>query len=110
MAGSSSTLTLANRARGSSSLAALSKIGAIARHGPHQGAQKSTITGMSLRSTCLSKVAVVSLTGSPEKRACLHLPQTASEAGWPEAMRLTEPQWAQTTLKADMKRHRLLDV
>ena len=55
---SSSTLTLAKRARGSSSFAARSKIGAIARHGPHHGAQKSTISGMSLRSTCLSNVSI----------------------------------------------------
>src|SRR5579863_8765270 len=96
ISGSSSTLTLAKRARGSSSLAALSKIGAIARQGPHQGAQKSTINGISLRSTCLSKVFAVSATGSPVKRAALQAPHFASEDGRPAGMRLTAEQWGQT--------------
>ena len=36
-----------------------------ARHGPHHGAQKSTITGTSLRSTSASKVAVVTAFTGP---------------------------------------------
>src|SRR5580704_6068179 len=97
IAGSSSTLTLAKRARGSSSFAALSKIGAIVRHGPHQGAQKSTISGISLRSTCLSKVFAVSTIGSPVNRFALQAPHFASEAGRSAGMRLTAEQWGQTT-------------
>src|SRR5271163_3215686 len=96
IAGSSSTLTLAKRARGSSSLAARSKIGAIVRHGPHHGAQKSTITGISLRSTCLAKVFVVSGIGSPVNRFALQAPHVASEAGRSAGMRLTAEQWGQT--------------
>jgi len=42
--GSDSVFTFASRARGSSCVAARSKAGAIVLHGPHQGAQKSTIT------------------------------------------------------------------
>src|SRR5271165_2478921 len=98
IAGSSSTLTLAKRARGSSSLAARSKIGAIARHGPHQGAQKSTINGMSLRSTCLSKVFAVSGIGLPVNKLVLQTPHLASEAGRSAGMRLTAEQWGQTAL------------
>src|ERR1700728_457771 len=94
--GSSSTLTLAKRARGSSSLAALSKIGAIVRHGPHHGAQKSTISGMSLRSTCLSKVFDVSTIGSPVNSLALQTPHLASEAGRSAGTRLTAEQWGQT--------------
>src|ERR1700733_9566684 len=97
IAGSSSTLTLAKRARGSSSFAALSKIGAIVRHGPHHGAQKSTISGMSLRSTCLSKVFAVSTIGSPVNRFALQAPHVASEAGRLAGTRLTAEQWGQTT-------------
>ena len=43
------------------STASSSISGAIMRHGPHQGAQKSTITGTGLLSTSSSKV--VSFTG-----------------------------------------------
>ena len=53
------------------------------------GAQKSTITGMSLRSMCLSKFEVVSATGSPGKRRDLQEPHTASAAGRSGATRLT---------------------
>jgi hypothetical protein len=63
--------------------------GAIARHGPHQGAQKSTITGTSLRSMCLSKFEAVSATGSPGKSRDLQEPHTASAAGRSGATRLT---------------------
>jgi len=43
-----SVLTFARRAFGSSNAVAFSNSGAIDRHGPHQGAQKSTTTGRSL--------------------------------------------------------------
>src|SRR5208282_1361084 len=91
-----STLTLAKRARGSSSLAARSKIGAIARHGPHQGAQKSTITGMPLRSTCLSNVFDVNPIGSPANSLDLQTPHLACAAGRSAGMRLTAEQWGHT--------------
>ena len=47
-AGAVSALSFSRRTFGSSSWAARSNIGAIARQGPHQGAQTSTSTGMSL--------------------------------------------------------------
>ena len=52
--GSSSEFTLAKRALVCSRRDASSKCGAIMRQGPHQGAQKSTISGRSLRVRCLS--------------------------------------------------------
>lgn len=42
--------------------------GAIIRQGPHQGAQKSTSTGMSLFSTSASKVASVTTVAAPGNR------------------------------------------
>ena len=51
MSGAASVSSLAKRYLGSSRLAADSKCGAMAWQGPHQGAQKSTTTGRSLRPT-----------------------------------------------------------
>ena len=76
--------------------AARSKIGAIARHGPHQGAQKSTMTGPSLRSIVLSKVFAVNATGSPVNSLDLQTPQIASAAGRSDGTRLTAEQCGQT--------------
>jgi len=50
-------LTFAKRALGSSIAAAFSYSGAMTRHGPHQGAQKSTTTGTSLPAIWRSKPA-----------------------------------------------------
>src|SRR5215218_10786426 len=54
----SSTLTLTNLTSSRDSDIS-SRIGEIRRQGTHQGAQKSTITGLSERRTSLSKVASV---------------------------------------------------
>src|SRR5215203_7134436 len=56
--GLSSTLTLTNLTSSRDSDIS-SRIGEMRRHGTHQGAQKSTITGLSERRTSLSKVASV---------------------------------------------------
>ena len=50
-------IDLGERTLGSSRSAAFSNSGAIIRHGPHQGAQKSTSTGTPLFSICLWKRA-----------------------------------------------------
>lgn len=71
----SSVLTFASRTLGSSSAAACSKNGAIILQGPHQGAQKSTTKGTSLRVSCRSKVWSVSVMGCPVKNGSLHFPQ-----------------------------------
>src|SRR5262245_37623535 len=60
---SSSVLTLAIVSWPSYSPANSSRIGATARHGPHQGAQKSTTTGTSDFSTCCSKSLSVTVIG-----------------------------------------------
>src|ERR671916_826025 len=56
--GLSSTLSFTNWTSSRSSLIS-SRIGEIRLHGPHHGAQKSTITGLSARKTSLSKEASV---------------------------------------------------
>src|ERR671910_261160 len=56
--GLSSTLTLTNLTSSRDSDIS-SRIGEMRRHGTHQGAQKSTITGLSERRTSLSNVASV---------------------------------------------------
>src|SRR6185295_3180066 len=60
-----SVSTLAKRARVFCSEATRSKAGAMALHGPHQSAQKSTTTGRLLRLRKLSKRAGSSSTGLP---------------------------------------------
>src|SRR5204862_6186 len=57
--GSSSMLILTTLYAPSRIAAICSTIGDTCRHGPHHGAQKSTMTGKSLRRTSFSKVAVV---------------------------------------------------
>ena len=65
-ASSGSASTLATRARPANSAASRSSTGAIARHGPHHAAQKSTSTGSERErsSTCASKAAVVTDSGT----------------------------------------------
>jgi hypothetical protein len=53
------------------------KTGAIILHGPHQGAQKSTMTGMSLFTRTSSKFALESSMGFVSKSDFLHFPQLA---------------------------------
>src|SRR5689334_4242578 len=61
-AASSSTLTFPTTTRPWYSSARAEMVGASARQGPHQGAQKSTTTGLVEASTCCWKLAAVSLT------------------------------------------------
>ena len=58
-------------------LAVFSKTGPIILHGPHQGAQKSMITGMSLFTITSSKLLFVSSIGFVSKSDFLHFPQFA---------------------------------
>ena len=55
----SSMLTLAMEILPSNSVASSSRTGAIALHGPHQGAQKSTRSGVAEDDTAFLKVSVV---------------------------------------------------
>src|SRR5436190_2724475 len=61
--GLSSTFTLTTFARPAYFCAICSTTGAIERHGPHHGAQKSTSTGTLLLTTSRSKVASVTTSG-----------------------------------------------
>jgi len=54
------------------------------------------MTGMSLRSTCLSNVFEVNAIGSPVNSLDLQAPHIASDAGRSDATRLTAEQWGQT--------------
>src|SRR5436190_737049 len=65
IAGSSSMLILTTLYAPSRIAAICSTIGDTCRHGPHHGAQKSTMTGKSLRRTSFSKVAVVTAFTGP---------------------------------------------
>jgi len=58
ISGASSVLSFAMRTSDASRSAAWPYAGAIIRHGPHQGAQKSTTTGKSFDATCRSKFAL----------------------------------------------------
>src|SRR6188508_3408737 len=68
--------SLANLTRPSCSSASWAKIGSTARQGPHQGAQKSTTTGVSACRTSCSKVASV----SSSTLATLQAPGEGAEA------------------------------
>src|SRR6266550_6220104 len=80
MAGCSSMFSLTTL-RSLRSSAIWSSTGAIAWHGPHHSAQKSTSTGLSLSSTCASKS--VSVTASAIKVRFLSI----SGSGWSNAPR-----------------------
>ena len=102
----SSVFTLARRMPGSSCCAACSNAGAIARQGPHQGAQKSTSTGTCERAMCFSNAASSSATGWPVNRGWWHLPQSGAAERSALAMRLVVWQWGQTMCRdaVDMRR------
>src|SRR5262245_14256456 len=77
VAGFSSTFSFATRTRPAISAASSSIAGAIIRHGPHQGAHRSSNTGSGERSTSAANVASVTVTGLSEMgRGVLHCPQT----------------------------------
>ncbi len=94
--GLSSLLTFTSSARPFSALTtACSNAGAIARHGPHHGAQKSISTGSGLASIAASKLSSASSTGRPSSRGLPQRPQTGSSARRSTGMRLVAPQPAQ---------------
>jgi hypothetical protein len=69
----------------------------MARHGPHQGAQKSTITGTSLRVMCRSKLSELALTGFPVNSCRWQVPHFAWRAGRFGGIRLIAVQCGHTT-------------
>jgi hypothetical protein len=99
MAGARSVSSFATRTRGSRIFAACAYAGAIERHGPHHGAQKSTSTGMSFPSMWVLKRASSSSTGVPAKSFCLQRPQAGASLKRSPGMRFLVPQWGQTTCR-----------
>ena len=69
--GSASVFTFASRILGSSWCAALLELWRHHLARPHHGAQKSTSSGRSLRSTWRENVAVVNSMGSPVNKGLL---------------------------------------
>ena len=67
------------------------------RHGPHQGAQTSTRTGMVLRAIWRSKISASTSSGCAAKTLALHFPHLASMAGRDGGKRLIVPHLLQTT-------------
>lgn len=98
--GFSSTFSFATRTRPAISAATSSMTGATIRHGPHQGAHKSSSTGSGERSTSAKNVASVTVTGLlSASRGVLQRPHTA----WSPCLslsggtRLVAPQEGQRT-------------
>lgn len=95
-----SELSLTNRSAGSRAFAAFSYSGAMARHGPHQGAQTSTTTGSELLVSCRSNMAASMSAGTPVNKGRLHLPHFAFKPSLSPGRRLTAPQCTQTTVSS----------
>jgi len=95
--GSASELSLSRRTFGSRRPAAAAYCGAMARQGPHQGAQTSTRTAPPFVSRrCLDSPVPVTSSGAPEKSASRHLPHLATEGSRCSGKRLVAPQAGQT--------------
>src|SRR5712691_6991271 len=103
--GAASVSSFANRARVFISAAARSKPGAMAWHGPHHSAQKSTTTGSSVRVTAASKVASLTGTGLPSASGALHLPHTGPSASRSAGTRLRVEHPGQPISKVSSLKH-----
>ncbi len=68
-----------------------SSTGAMARQGPHQGAQKSTSTGIGESSTSFFQVAALTVTGLRGKIFSLQRPQVGSSRSRDRKMRFLLP-------------------
>ena len=94
--GASSAFSLNNLICGSNTTAACSNAGAMARHGPHQGAQTSSNAGMLLARTCRSKPTSSTAAGCASNSALWQPPQRAALAGRSGGTWFTVPQCGQT--------------
>src|SRR5438477_954108 len=100
--GTSSVFNLATTSEPLRFRAILANSGAATRHGPHQGAQKSTSTGQGDLPTRSAK-SFGSVTGYGSLgrgRAILQFPQRAFWPSRAAGMRFCEPQEAQRTITA----------
>src|ERR1019366_3414113 len=95
--GSASELSFRSLTSGSSLAAAAAKFGAIARHGPHQGAHTSTSTAAPLVEPRWARKALASTSvGWEENRLCLQRPHLAAKGSLPSGAQLAAPQAGQT--------------
>jgi len=94
---STCVLSLASRSAGSSWAVAAENSGAICRHGPHDGAQKSTSKGTSERSPSAGKFCAVRTAGRPLRRA-MQRPHLASADILASGTRFVAPPAAQPTI------------
>ena len=95
---STSVLSLASRSAGSSWAVAAENAGAICRHGPHHGAQKSTSKGTSERSARARKFSAVRTAGRPSRSAMRQRPHLASADIRASGRRFVAPHAAQPTI------------
>lgn len=91
-----SVSTFANSARPRICLAAFANSGAIALHGPHHSAQKSTTRINSLLLAYCSKLASSNAIGPSGNSLVLHLPQIGSSGSRSSGTRFSAPQVGQT--------------
>jgi hypothetical protein len=76
--------------------AASANAGAIMRHGPHQGAQKSTRTGTCVRAINFAKDLSDKSIGCVGSNCCLHLPQMGLSVSFASSTRFTARHLEQT--------------
>ncbi len=88
--GLASVSNFAKITEGESFAAAWANAGAIMRHGPHHGAQKSTRTGTSFRPTNFAKETSLSSTGLGGNSSERHLPHTGWSPRFDAGTRLTD--------------------
>ncbi len=103
--GASSVLSLAKITWGESSAAASLNAGAIMRQGPHQGAQKSTRIGTSVRAINLANASSDTSTGDVRNRAALHFPQTGLSSTLEVGTLFTAAHAEQTIFRVFMGSH-----
>ncbi len=93
-----SVSSLAKRTLGSRSRAACSKVGAKLRHGPHQEAQQSTTTGISVWLSIEAALEAVRVMGLPLNNGFLHLPHLGPSPSRSLGTRLDFRQWGQLSV------------
>jgi len=94
--GTSSVFTLMNRARESIFVLTSASMGAIALHGPHHGAQKSTITGTSFLVIWARNTAALTDGGANPNNGRWHFPQFIALFSLCAGMRLSALQDVQS--------------
>ncbi len=99
--GESSTLTFTSFRRPAMSVATCASAGLTIRHGPHQGAHRSTTTGTDVRSATSAKVS--SPASTIQGRGLWQLPQRGIPAA-AAGTRFLGPQFGHRTISSDMRR------